>query len=217
MPEERPYSSWKQRLDALPVEPSQVVAGVVAVLVLVVAGVGWLISSRQGPSGPPVEEALPFAGSSTSTTVPEAAQVVVHVAGAVARPGVYSLPPRSRVGDAVAAAGGAGPDADLDRVNLAALVADGERVYVPRRGEPAPAPETPVPSARAGPTASGPLDLNTATVEQLESLPGIGPTTARAIVDHRARRGRFRSVEQLLDIRGIGPSKLAALRSKVRV
>src|SRR5687767_12340889 len=118
MPEERWWSSWRQRLDALPVEPSQVVAAVVAVLVLLVAGLGWLVSSRRGPAGPPVEDILPLAATSASTTL--AAELVIHVAGAVARPGVYSLPPGSRVGDAVGAAGGLAGEADADRVNLAA-------------------------------------------------------------------------------------------------
>jgi competence protein ComEA len=212
VPEQRWWSSWRQRLDALPVEPSQVAAAAVVVVVVVVAGVGWVVSSLRRPPGPPVEEVLPMAAAS-STTVAE--RVVVHVAGAVARPGVYALARGARVAEAVAAAGGPGTGADLDRVNLAAPVADGERVYVPRQGEP---PPEPVPAAsRIGATAEGPLDLNTATSEQLEALPGIGPSTARAIVEHRTRRGRFRSVDQLLEVRGIGPAKLDELRTKVRV
>ncbi|MFP5376615.1 MAG: ComEA family DNA-binding protein, partial [Acidimicrobiia bacterium] len=100
--------------------------------------------------------------------------------------------------------------------NLAARVADGERVYVPRRGE-APPPGAPGGGAGGAGAGSAPVDLNTATVDQLVSLPGIGPATARAIVDHRAEHGRFTSVEQLLDVRGIGEAKLAALRPLVKV
>ena len=227
------WSAWRERLDRLPVEPSQVALAVVTVLVLLVGAVSWAVAAaRLRPSGPSIEELLPRAD--TTTTVPAATaapgEVVVHVAGAVARPGLYRMRSPARVADAVAAAGGTTGDADLDRVNLAAPVADGERVYVPRRGEPP--PEVAVgaggggpPSAsgvRAGRSGAGAatsgerLDLNTATVEQLEALPGIGPATARAIVEHRTRHGPFRNVRQLLDVRGIGEAKLAALESRLR-
>jgi competence protein ComEA len=118
------------------------------------------------------------------------------------------------VADAIDAAGGAAPDADLDGLNLAAKVGDGERVYVPRRGEVV----APGPGLSAGTNAiAAPLDLNTATAEQLDDLPGVGPATADAIVEYRTEHGRFRSVEELLEVRGIGEAKLAAIRSKVRV
>jgi competence protein ComEA len=151
----------------------------------------------------------------TASTVNDpAAALVVHVAGAVARPGVYRLAAAARVADAIDAAGGAAPDADLDGLNLAAKVGDGERVYVPRRGEVV----APGPGLSAGTNAPAvPLDLNTATAEQLDDLPGVGPATAEAIVSYRTEHGRFRSVEQLLEVRGIGEAKLAAIRSKVRV
>jgi competence protein ComEA len=137
----------------------------------------------------------------------------VHVAGAVVHPGVQRLPGDARVGDAIVAAGGARPDADTDAINLAAKVSDGDRVYVPRRGEI-------VPPAASGAGMSGPaavLDLNAATADQLDALPGIGPATAQAIVQYRTEHGRFRSVDGLLAVRGIGPSKLAAIRSRLRV
>lgn len=213
---EKWWSEWRRRLDAFPFEPSQVVAAVVVAVVVVVAGVGWLVSSRRAPAAAgSVEERLPMASASASasasTSVVE--QVVVHVAGAVVKPGVYALGVKARVGDAVTAAGGAIADADLDRVNLAALVTDGERVYVPRRGEAEPALAGP----SNGTARAAPVDLNMATVDQLDALPGVGPSTARAIVDYRTRHGRFRSVEQLLEVAGIGPAKLAALRPKVHV
>lgn len=224
--------SWRDRLDRLPVEPSQVALAVVAVVVLLVAGAGWALGARARPSGPPTEELLPRAD--TTTTMADGApgeasssgEAVVHVAGAVAHPGLYRLSSPARVADAVHAAGGVTVEADLDRMNLAAPVADGERVYVPRQGEVAPeivlggggggGPPGPAGRGRAADAPAQPLDLNTATIEQLEALPGIGPATARAIVEYRTRHGPFRSVGQLLDVRGIGEAKLAALRSRVR-
>jgi competence protein ComEA len=196
-----------------------VVVGVLAWRALVVVGAG---------GGPPPELTMPRASptsaaadggdGSAGTGSRSGAPVVAHVAGAVARPGLYRLGGTPRIADAIDAAGGPAPDADLDAVNLAAPVADGERVYLPRRGE------LPPPLAAAGATAvsagggvGGPLDLNTATEEQLEALPGIGPATAAAIVSYRREHGRFGSVDELLEVRGIGEAKLAELRSKVRV
>jgi competence protein ComEA len=145
-------------------------------------------------------------------------ELVVHAAGAVVVPGVHRLPGGSRVQDVLAAAGGPTPDADLDRVNLAAPVVDGERVWIPRMGEEAP-PLAPggSPAPAAGAPTAGPVDLNTATAEQLDTLPGIGPATAAAIIEHRERNGPFRSVDELLDVPGIGDAKLAQLRDLVSV
>lgn len=142
----------------------------------------------------------------------------VHAAGAVAMPGVYRVRAGGRVADVLDAAGGPASDADLDQVNLAAKVTDGERVFVPHQGQPIPAVATGGGggSAPAG-AASGPVDLNTATLEQLDALPGVGPATAQAILDYRAEHGRFAQVQELLEVRGIGEAKLAAIRAKVRV
>lgn len=218
--------SLRERMERLPFEPSQMVAGVLVVAVVAVAGVARLASSARGPIPERVEAGLPRA-EVTSTTLASvaadvASEVVVHVAGAVARPGLYRLPGGARVADALAAADGVASDADVDRINLAAPVADGERVYVPRRGEAVAEPVSAAGSSGAGPRGAkerppqAPVDLNTATVEQLEALPGIGPSIARAIVEHRTRHGRFRSVDDLLDVPGIGESKLNALRPRVR-
>lgn len=160
----------------------------------------------------------------------QSTQLVVHVAGAVAAPGVVRLPQGSRVVDAVSAAGGLRPDAEPDRVNLAAPLTDGQRVVVPILGQPDPvelpgSASMPSPgaggSAPAGAGATGalgqPVDLNTATVEQLDTLPGIGPATANAILDHRTSEGPFRSVDELIEVRGIGEAKLEALRDLVTV
>jgi competence protein ComEA len=161
----------------------------------------------------------PPAGTPSSTT---AGEIVVHAAGAVARPGLQRLAPGARVADVLEAAGGPTSDADLDRLNLAAPVADGQRLFVPRIGEVAPptvAPEGGATSSGGGaagePTASGPIDLNTATAEELDALPGVGPATAAAIIDHRESNGRFANVDDLLDVRGIGPAKLEGLRDLV--
>jgi len=175
-----------------------------------------------GPVGPDSAAAGRGVGSGSGSESEKATSVTVHAAGAVARPGVYVLAADARVADVVTAAGGATPEADVDQLNLATRVADGDRVYLPRRGETPPA----APSAGSAPSGPGGgpassravvLDLNTAAAGQLELLPGIGPALATAIVEHRNRNGRFRSVDDLLDVPGIGPAKLATLRPLVRV
>ena len=141
--------------------------------------------------------------------------VVVHVAGAVRQPGVYRMRANARVDDAVGRAGGATRRADLSQVNLAAQVEDGRQVVVPPRvradaaGGAAPA-ETPT-------TPGVPLNINTATLEQLDELDGIGPTTAQHILDYREEHGGFGSVEELGEVPGIGDVRLASLREQVRV
>ncbi len=141
-------------------------------------------------------------------------RLLVHVAGAVRRPGVYRLRAGARVEDAVRRAGGARPRADLTQVNLAAEVEDGRQVVVPRR---APAAGSGAPLAGAAPAPGVPLNLNTATLEQLDTLSGIGPATAQKILDHREANGGFSSVEELGEVPGIGEVRLAALRELVRV
>jgi len=137
--------------------------------------------------------------------------VLVDVAGAVRRPGLYRLRQGDRVADAVAKAGGATAKADLEAINLAAPLADGQKVLVPRR---LPATEAPASSA-AGSSPPRPVSLSTATLEELDSLPGIGPVTAQKILDYRSRHGGFRSVEDLDAIPGIGPARIEQLRGLV--
>jgi competence protein ComEA len=143
--------------------------------------------------------------------------VFAHAAGAVRRPGLYELTAGDRVADLLAAAGGPLPAADLDRINLAAPVADGTQVVVPRRGEPAPVVPTPTgdPTDPAAPSA--PVNINLAGPEELETLPGVGPSTAAAIIEYREASGPFTTVEQLIDVSGIGEAKLAALVDLVTV
>jgi competence protein ComEA len=150
-----------------------------------------------------------------STSAP-AAELVVHVSGAVSREGLVRVPPGSRVADAIAAAGGAAPGADLRRLNLAAKVADGQQVAVPAAGEPL-VSSTPAAGGSAPASTDAPLDVNTATEAQLEALPGIGPSLARAIVAERERAGGFRTVDDLRKVRGIGDARFAQLRPLVRV
>jgi competence protein ComEA len=201
---------WDELLDTTGTGARSLVAGMA--VVGVVLGVLWWLT-RQAP--PPVETTLPLVQvTAPDTTTTTAGSVVVHVAGAVVAPGVHELRAGARVVDAVAASGGLTADADAGAVNLAAEVVDGSQVYVPRVGEvPPPAP---VGAGSADPGA-GPVDLNTADVALLETLPGVGPATAAAIVDHRERHGPFASVDGLLEVRGIGEAKLAALRDLVRV
>jgi competence protein ComEA len=149
---------------------------------------------------------------------------VVQVAGAVRRPGVYRLGPGSRVVDAVRRAGGATRRADVTAVNLAARLEDGRQVIVPRRGPAAGAAGAaggPPTSSGVSPTGAGapgqPVNLNTATPDQLDTLDGVGPETARKIMAYRVQHGGFRSVDELDQVPGIGAKRLAALRPLVRV
>src|SRR5512132_132377 len=150
-----------------------------------------------------------------------AAVALVHVAGAVQRPGVYRLRDGERIQDAVRRAGGARRGADLNAINLAAKVADGQQVVVPRRGAAAKAAGaasgTPGAVSGAAGAPAQPVSLNTATAEQLDTLDGVGPATAQKILQWRQQHGGFRSVDDLGEVPGIGPKKLAALRTQVQL
>ena len=182
-----------------------VVAGALA-LVLVVAGKLLVGSGSARPA-----RAFPLPATASPPAPPP--RLVVDVAGAVRRPGLYRLPQGSRIADAVTRAGGATAKAALDNVNLAAPLADGEQVVVPLR----------VPGGAAmaggagggGGPAAGPVNLSTATAEQLDALPGIGPVTAQKIIDYRTQHGAFHSVDELDAISGIGPAKLDQLKGLV--
>jgi competence protein ComEA len=153
------------------------------------------------------EESLPRESFSLSG---QAGDVVVHVAGAVERPGVYRLPAGSRVDDAVKRAGGAGVKAELEAVNLAARLADGQQVVVPERGPAAAA------SVVGDSQEEGPISLGTATVEQLDTIDGIGPVTAEDIVEFRDQHGGLASIDQLDQVSGIGPTTMESLRSRLQ-
>jgi competence protein ComEA len=228
-----PAPSWRDRAVAARAfaaeRPGAVVGAVIGAVLLAVVGLFVLRTPSAAP--PPTELSLPRAdgtaagaggaSGSVGSTTTVAAGVVVHVAGAVLRPGLVRLAGGARVADAVDAAGGLRPDADLVRLYLAAPLVDGQRVWVPVVGQDTPPEVEPGGGSAGGRGADGGVaaivDLNTATATELEALPGVGPATAQAILDQRRRVGRFRSVDDLLDVRGIGPSKLAALRDRVRV
>ncbi|WP_255768953.1 ComEA family DNA-binding protein [Pseudarthrobacter sulfonivorans] len=174
-------------------------------------------SDRAGPAGVPLQN-------------PPAGTVIIHVAGAVAVPGVVQLPAGSRVHQAIAEAGGAMPAADLNRLNLAAVLADGQKLYVPVPGESLPvegpggaaAGQDPGPGSAgaAGATGAdggGKVNLNTASVEELEALPKVGPVLAQRIVDWRKEHGPFKSVEELDAVDGVGPKMLETLLPRVGI
>jgi competence protein ComEA len=179
-----------------------------ALLLLAVAG------RTLAGAGSAAEE--PPAAALVAEPSARATKLVVHVAGAVREPGLYRLAEGSRVADAVARAGGAAASADTAAINLAAPVVDGMQVVVPAR--PPPAAEVAAEPAPGSPAGGGPparVSLSSATVEQLDALPGIGPVTAQKIVDHRAAHGGFRSVDDLDAIPGIGPARVEQLRDLV--
>lgn len=189
--------------------------------VVVAIGIGWFVFR---PSPTPVELVLP--SITTSVSSPSDGNIQIHVVGAVKKPGVYTLPLNSRVVDAVAAAGGSLPLADLEGINMAQTLLDAEQVLIPRRVvsrsrvtvaprlQPKPRTSTTVIALES---TSRVVNINTATASQLETLTGVGPATARAIISYRTSKGSFSKVEDLLNVPGIGPSKLAAMRNEISV
>jgi competence protein ComEA len=179
-------------------------------LVLLLLGARFLLPAGTTTPAAPLP---PPTGLGTGAAGPSA-RVVVDVVGAVRRPGLYRLSDGSRIADAIARAGGATRRAALAQVNLAAPLADGEQVVVPRRGT-----TTAVPAATGSGTSPGapaaPVQLSTATLEQLDSLPGVGPSTAQKILDYRTKHGAFSSVDELDAVPGIGPKRLEQLRDLV--
>jgi competence protein ComEA len=197
---------------------SQLLGGLAIGLVIVVLGAVW---ARGGGRAADAGAGATNAGAPVPATVAvddgaaAAGRIVVHVAGAVRRPGVYRLRDGTRVEAAIRRAGGPTRKANLDALNLAAKLSDGRQVLVPSRVAVAPAGAT---GAAGTPAAEGgglPVNLNSATVEELDALDGIGPTTAQKIVDYREAHGGFTSVDELDQVDGIGPARLASLRDQV--
>ena len=141
--------------------------------------------------------------------IPTPAQLAVYVTGAVVDPGVYHLPEGSRIEEVLQAAGGATAEADLDRVNLARKVHDEEQIYVPQVGEESP------PAPLGSMSEGGPININTASAAQLETLPGIGPILAQRIVDHRGAQGPFTAVEDIMKVQGIGEALFNEIRDLI--
>jgi competence protein ComEA len=193
-------------------DPRRLAAGAAAALVLVLLA-AWYVSRPRTPAhaAPPPASAI-----SVSDTGGDGGRVVVDVAGAVRRPGVYRLSSSARVEDALRRAGGATHRADLSQVNRAAKLEDGRQILVPVRAKPgsAPAAATALPGATA---PAAPIDLNTATLEQLDTLDGVGPATAQKILDYREQHNGFKTVDELDEVSGIGEKRLENLREHVRV
>ena len=244
-----PAEPWSSRLRTVLVARWPWVAGAAAAVVLAA------IVTTATAGSEPVELSLPQAGAapsggtspvgvvatgadaatgsdaaaaapSVTASLPAATSVVVHVAGAVNAPGVVTLEPGARVADAIAAGGGLRGDADADRINLAAPLTDGIRVYIPALGQvdapvAVPVAADPAPpgigsgGARGAPTAQAPVDINAATADELDALPGVGPSTAAAIIAYRTEHQRFASIDELQEVRGIGPAKFEAMAALV--
>ena len=191
------------------------VAAAVAVLLLGARYLSTSSAAGGSPAGQAPGRAAPAKGASVRVEAAGSGVAVVQVVGAVRRPGVYRLRSGRRVDDAVHEAGGATRRADLAGVNLAAKVSDGQQIIVPAAGAAGAAA-----TGSAGGTGAAPgqpLNLNTATPEQLDQLDGVGPATAQKIVAYRQAHGGFRSVSELDQVPGIGEKKLAALQDRVRV
>jgi competence protein ComEA len=209
-----------------------------AACVVLVVLLGWRVLRSDGEaSTAPVQQrrvaTTTTAGASEGPSVSVApardGSATVHVVGAVRRPGVYRLRLGQRVEDAIRRAGGASGATDLQAINLAAKIADGQQVVVPQKAAPAggsgAAAGGGVPGGAAaaaggggaGAASSGPVNLNSATADQLDTLDGVGPATAQKILEYRTQHGRFSAVEDLAQIPGIGPKKLEALKTQVTV
>jgi competence protein ComEA len=181
--------------------------GLAVLAFLAVAGQVTLGGAGERPAAPAATHSLEVEEAPVR-------EVVVHVAGAVARPGLYRLPEGSRVDDAVGLAGGARPKAALDLVNLAAPVVDGQQVIVPLKGAGGGTAASPSTGGEGGAPGTK-VRLNSATLEELDELPGVGPVTAQQILDYREANGAFRSVDELDAVPGIGPATLEQLRPLV--
>lgn len=211
----------------------QLIAYAALALVIIAVGVRYLIlDERPSKSGEqlvltpvvsPSASAGPAAGGS-----PAPATLVVHVCGAVRRPGIVTLPADSRAADAIEAAGGVNGKADLTTINLAAKVADGQQVIVAERGQAPAAGAAPAGQGGSAATGSGgsatggaaaglagPISINSASASQLDALPGVGPATAQKIIDYRTANGPFKTLEDLKNVPGIGDVRFAALKAAI--
>jgi competence protein ComEA len=193
-------------LDSFPPARRRLAVGALLLAIFLFLGARQLVRA-----GTPAQ-ALP-AAPTAAIRADSGPELVVHVVGAVRRPGLYHFPQHSRVADAVTRAGGPTRKADLELVNLAAPLADGTQVIVPLRASATSAGGGQTRAAGSAP--AGPVHLNNATLEQLDSLPGVGPVTAQKILDYRQKHGSFSSVDDLDAIPGIGPARIQQLRDVV--
>jgi competence protein ComEA len=210
----------------------QIIAYVAVAAVVVAVGVRYVVLPKQ--AGPSEAQAVvlapvaasPSAAQGASPAASPTPDVMVYVCGAVRSPGVVRLPAGARVTDALELAGGPTAKAELAAVNLAAPVADGQQILVPERGAPvvasAPAPSGSSGSAlgvtSAGGTTPGALiNLNTASLEELDALDGVGPSTAQKIIDYRTENGGFKTIDEIKEVPGIGDAKFAAMKDQITV
>jgi competence protein ComEA len=206
---------------------AQLVASAALAILVVALGVRFMQhrqpAAAPGGATPVAGGSRPDGASAVRIARPATQAAVVHVAGGVRHPGVYRMPAGARVQDAVERAGGARPGGDVNAINLAAKVVDGQQVVVPTRGAggasaavPGGAAGSAGGPAGAGVAAGPPISLNSATAEQLDTLDGVGPATAAKIIAWRTQHGGFRSVADLGQVPGIGPKKLAAIKDRVQ-
>jgi competence protein ComEA len=186
----------------LPFSRRQLLTGALVAIVVVVLAARYVLPAATPTHARPTSLRI-------APVQPATAAIVVDVVGAVRRPGLYRFPKGARIADAVTRAGGRTRRADLAQVNLAAPLADGEQVVVPARSRAG------VAEPAGGSSTTGPVHLSTATLEQLDALPGIGPVTAQKILDYRQQHGAFASVDELDAIPGIGPARIEQLRGLV--
>jgi competence protein ComEA len=192
--------------------------GYILIVLLNLVVVGGMFFFLRRPKPEPIFILTPEP-TATLLPTPTPQPLCVYVSGAVARPDVYELSPDSIVKDAIEAAGGPSGEADLNRINLARRVHDEEQIYVPQKGEESPLISPP--SGSSLPSSSsqgdGKVNINTATVEELDTLPGIGPSIAQRIIDYRTANGPFQSIEDIKNVRGIGDATFEKLKDKIMV
>lgn len=206
----------------------QIIAYVAVAVLVAAVGVRYLVLSRQtqpaaahGVVLAPVSASPPAAAAQSAAPAPD---LTVYVCGAVRAPGVVRLPAGARVTDALELAGGPTAKAELAAVNLAAPLADGQQIVVPERGQAAAlaaagpaAPGVPGAQSAGQAGAGGLVNINTATLEELDTLDGVGPATAQKIIDYRTAHGGFKTIEEIKEVPGIGDAKFAAMQDSITV
>ena len=208
----------------MPLSRRQIIAYVVLAVAVIAVGARYVFTSHgsDGSAGKTLvlSSASPAPPAALPSPSPSAPDVVVYVCGAVRSPGVVRLPSTARVADALQIAGGATSSAELSAVNLAARLTDGQQIIVPRRGEASAAGSVAAPAAGAagGSTvAAAPININTASLEELDGLDGVGPATAQKIIDYRTANGGFKTIDEIKEVPGIGDAKFAAMKDSITV
>ncbi|MGI6045425.1 MAG: helix-hairpin-helix domain-containing protein [Eggerthellaceae bacterium] len=215
MPVKDQVKTWLSDLNKK--SPSKsVLLGVCVIFLFVIATCGqmlWSLVQNPEVSFDQVEDASAVEERGSNEVGENSASLFVYVSGAVEKPGVYELSMGTRVNDAVELAGGLTSDADLEAINLARMLEDGEQINIPHKGSTT-GSQT---ASQQGSTNQGKVNINTASIEELESLPGVGEATAKKIVDERESNGRFKSIEDLKRVSGIGKKKFEKLKDQISV